>query len=58
MPQKVRASSHREYNKFLEKRGNIFHYGIKTKIPPKNKAAEHLSTKTMVMQETLLGCVI
>lgn len=41
MPQKMRVSSHREYNKFLEKRGNTFHFGIKTKIPSKNNAAEH-----------------
>ncbi|WP_264373779.1 IS5 family transposase [Wolbachia endosymbiont (group A) of Lasioglossum malachurum] len=26
MPQKMRVSNHSEYNKFLEKRGNIFHY--------------------------------
>ncbi|WP_375316345.1 transposase [Wolbachia endosymbiont (group A) of Colletes cunicularius] len=26
MPQKMRVSNHRGYNKFLEKRGNIFHY--------------------------------
>lgn len=28
MPQKMRVSNHREYNKFLEKRGNIFHIGM------------------------------
>nr|WP_250295181.1 transposase [Wolbachia endosymbiont of Oedothorax gibbosus] len=26
MPQKMRVSNQNEYNKFLEKRGNIFHY--------------------------------
>ncbi len=26
MPQKMRVSNKREYNEFLEKRGNIFHF--------------------------------
>lgn len=26
MPQKMRVSNHGEYNKFLQERGNIFHF--------------------------------
>ncbi|WP_353281831.1 MULTISPECIES: hypothetical protein [unclassified Wolbachia] len=26
MPQKMKFSNHKEYNQFLEKRGNVFHF--------------------------------
>ncbi|WP_264375313.1 MULTISPECIES: hypothetical protein [unclassified Wolbachia] len=26
MPQKMKVSNHKEYNQFLEKRGNVFHF--------------------------------